>query len=171
MLTSAKDPDVIRLLILIRHSHPKIDPNIPSNEWHLSKKGRSLCKRLAERLAPYKADVLISSHEPKALETAQIISTKLNIPCEAADGLHEHQRKYVPFTNQKHFETKVASFFDQPDLVIFGEESADQAYQRFSTALINLIKKYPYQTLMVVSHGTVISLWVARKIGLPPYPF
>ena len=168
---SPNDPRDSKPLILIKHSQPEIKHNLPANQWHLSATGRSSCITLAERLASYKPDVIVSSNEPKSIETAQIIASHFRLSNAIADGLYEHKRETVPYTNREKFEAEVARFFDQPDHLVFGEETADQAYLRFSSALSKLMEQYLSHSLLIVSHGTVISLWVSRKIGLSPYPF
>lgn len=52
-----------------------------------------------------------------------------------------------------------------------GKEIADQAYDRFSQAVSDVLKSYPSHDLAIVSHGTVISLFVSRRCGIPPFEF
>ena len=67
-------------LILVKHSLPEIIPTIPAKEWVLSKPGQVRCEVLAERLESYSPDIVTSSVEPKAVETAQIIARQINKP-------------------------------------------------------------------------------------------
>jgi broad specificity phosphatase PhoE len=46
---------------------------------------------------------------------------------------------------------------------IFGEESADEAHARFTAALDDVLAAHPWETVAVVTHGTVLALWVARR--------
>jgi len=55
--------------------------------------------------------------------------------------------------------------------LVFGGESADQAHQRFSQAIARVMERHPDQNVAVVSHGTVMTLFVARAVGLEPFPF
>jgi broad specificity phosphatase PhoE len=54
----------------------------------------------------------------------------------------------------------VRELFERPNEVVFGEESAARALARFSTAVDGLGEK-----TVVVSHGTVISLYAAARTG------
>ena len=54
---------------------------------------------------------------------------------------------------------------------MLGKETADQARARFSNALQALQTEYPNQSLAIVSHGTVITLFVEKLTGLEPFPF
>ncbi len=82
-------------------------PTIPAKEWRLSKSGQVRCKVLAEKLESYRPDVIISSVEPKAIETAQIVAYRLNKPFRTFEGLHEHDRTGGDFLDKEQFEAKV----------------------------------------------------------------
>ena len=154
-------------LLLIRHSLPEILPARPANQWTLSVEGRVLCERLAQKLAGYRLDRLVTSLEPKALETGQIVADLLDLPVETASNLHEHSRNNVPFLNDgRTFEAEVARLLAEPAELVFGDETGDEAYRRFARALEGAIAKHPTENLGVVSHGTVIALYVSRVCGL-----
>jgi broad specificity phosphatase PhoE len=156
--------------ILVKHSLPDISPQIPANEWHLSDEGLQRCQILAEKLSPYSPDLIYSSPEPKAIETASIVSKKLSLDIDIALDLHEHRRQTVKLMDQKVFEDSVANFFSYPNDLVFGEETAAQALERFSACIHSLIINNPAETLVFVTHGTVITLFIAEKCGLKPFP-
>ena len=107
----------------------------------------------------------------KVIETAQIIAGKIDKPFQTFEGLHEHDRAGVGFMDRKEFESKVLDFFKYPDRLILGRETARQACQRFSEALTALEGGYPDKNILVVSHGTVMTLFVERMTGLEPFSF
>src|SRR5437667_113666 len=107
-------------LILIKHASPLKDPAKPSREWKLSEEGRQCASRLAEQLRQLDMDVIVSSDEPKALETARIIGGKLGKPVESAPDLHEHDRSNVPVMPTREFISSVAQFFKQRDRLVLG---------------------------------------------------
>jgi broad specificity phosphatase PhoE len=159
-------------LILIKHSVPEISPDIPPNQWPLSDLGRLRAEKLAEKLGSYQPDLIISSLEPKAIETGRIIAAILETPFETAQDLHEHDRsRNSAYTTQTRFEGQVAEFFKNPGKLIFGRETANEAYFRYKTALLSLIDNFSGDTLAVVSHGTVMALFVAHANKLDPFPF
>src|SRR5438874_1782312 len=90
-------------LILIKHAKPLIDPAKSSELWKLSEEGRAQAKILADQLAPYNVSVVISSDEPKAIETAQILASALKIATESGGDLHEHDRSNVPHMRSGEF--------------------------------------------------------------------
>ena len=158
-------------LILIKHSQPQIDPTIPANQWQLSAEGHRRAQVLAQKLAKYELDLIFSSVEPKAVETAQVVGNALDKPVEVVKGLHEHARCNVKFLEKDKFEESVAQFFAQPDVLTFGSETADQAHHRFSQAVAGISAKYPNNNLALITHGTVLTLFVSRLAAVAPFPF
>lgn len=161
-----------RKLVLVRHSVPEIVPGVPASQWHLSNEGRRRCTWLAARLKAYSLDLIVASQEPKSIETGQIVADILGIPLETAPDLHEHERQNVEFTfDKKQFQANVASVFEHPRTQVFGNETADEAHSRFSQAIASVLGKHSDRNLAVVSHGTVMALFVARATGLDAFPF
>jgi broad specificity phosphatase PhoE len=159
-----------RKLILVKHSLPDVDPSQPASRWPLSDEGRLRCLPLADRLAEYQPAHLAASSEPKAIATAEIIAESLGTPFEIAEGLHEHDRSNEPFVEAEEFQAAVASFFDRPDELVMGRETASQAQMRFGDAVQRLLSRHATGSVVVVAHGTVISLYVARHAAVEPMP-
>jgi len=163
---------VKRKLVLVRHSLPEIVPSLPASQWRLSEEGRLRCEKLAERLALYEPAIVVTSLEPKAAETGQIAADILGVPFKTASGLHEHQRPRAGlFRIREQFEAQVARLFERPGELILGNETADQAHARFATAIAAVVGQHPAGNLVVVTHGTVLTLFVTRIVGLDPVPF
>ncbi|MXX15185.1 MAG: histidine phosphatase family protein [Gemmatimonadetes bacterium] len=150
-------------LILIKHAQPQIDKTKSAPDWHLSDSGRASCIPLAEALRPYKPDLLITSEEPKARETGQLVAEALQIPYTLAPNFHEHDRKGVPFISPETWHSIVKTFFARPNALIFGNETAHQARLRFTQAIEKAVKTHPRKTIAIATHGTVISLFTAQK--------
>jgi broad specificity phosphatase PhoE len=157
-------------LILIKHSLPEVVPDVAASLWRLSEEGRRRCKVLAEKLAAYDPGVIVTSVEPKAVETAQIVADVLGKPFETVEGLHEHDRSNVGFLEKERFEAAVAEFFRKPQELTFGQETANQAHERFAKAIACVMKGHPDEDVAVVTHGTVMTLFVAWANGLGPFP-
>jgi broad specificity phosphatase PhoE len=157
-------------LILVKHSLPDIAPDVPAASWRLSDEGRKRCLPLANALAAYNPDTIVTSREPKAIETGQLVAARLGLPCQPWDDLHEHLRLTAPFTSRQEFDARIARFFAEPDQLVLGEETAAQASARFGGAIADLLRRYPQQTLIVISHGTVISLFFKSITTNDPYP-
>ena len=160
-------------LYLIRHSTPRIDPLLPAAQWELSEEGAARARSLADNLlaSATNIDVVISSIEPKARETARILAETLGKTFSVAEGLHEHERTSLPFLDRPQFEAKIEELFANPTRLVLGDETADQAYARFARAAYSIIDGHQGKDIAIVSHGTVISLFVSRAAGIEPFPF
>ena len=126
----------VRKLVLVRHSQPQIERDVPAAKWRLSALGRRRAESMAASLRDCRANVIWCSREPKAVETAEIVGSALNVSLRVKDGLEEHQRCNVPFfpTTQE-FEQAVQAFFAQPCRLVLGTETARQAADRFAAAI------------------------------------
>ena len=151
-------------MLLVRHSVPELDPSVPAEEWSLSEEGRRRCGPLAERLAAFGPEVLLSSTEPKARETAELVAPVLGLDVELSDGLRETARRAVPWLGREELERGIRELFERPDEVVYGEETGSAALARFAAAVEDLP-----ESAVVVSHGTVLSLYAAAKTGRDPF--
>ena len=155
-------------LCLIRHSQPEIVPGVPASEWKLSEEGRQRCKSMAKIVTAYAPDTVVTSQEPKAFETGKIIAEQLQIPVFPVENLHEHERSRIPYQGRNEFAAAVKRFFKHPDLLIFGDETAEEACIRFDSAVGKVLREYTGNSV-IVAHGTVISLFAARYSHLEAF--
>jgi 2,3-bisphosphoglycerate-dependent phosphoglycerate mutase len=170
----------MRKLVLIKHAMPILSAHVPSNQWALSDEGKEKAKVLSNYVKEYETSRLFSSTEPKAIETAQIVGNQLNREVIVRDNLHEHlrstKRKIYPTDEFHHI---IRKFFKYPDVLIFGEETANIAKRRFLNAVDNVIKEAPSdEDVVIITHGTVMTLFIShynevnefdvwRSFGLP----
>jgi broad specificity phosphatase PhoE len=154
-----------KYLILVKHSLPEIVESLPANKWKLSKEGLVRAQRLAGRLSCYQPEVIASSPEPKAKETAEIIAGKYQLKLHTIDDLHEHDRRNMPYLAKDEFQASIREFFQRPDMFVFGMETANQSHARFARAVHSILDNYIDKTVVIVAHGTVISLFISRLIG------
>ena len=161
----------LRRLVLVRHSKPEVEPDKPASTWRLNDVGRRHADLLAQRLQGFNPDVVWSSREPKAIETAEIVAAAFGVPVRIADGLEEHHRRGVPyFGTRDEFESAVEQLFRNPDQLVLGEETASQALTRFTAAIDDVIAAGHTDTI-VVTHGTVMTLYAASVAGVRPMDF
>ena len=158
-----------KYLILLKHSLPDVVKDIPAREWHLSEAGRVRAFELVKKLIRYQPEIIISSVEPKALETAEIIAASLELDFQVIEGLHEHDRSGSPYYSNAEFQNLVQEFFDKPNELVFGNESAKSALGRFRRAVDFILNSYGDKNIAIVTHGTVISLFVAWLTGSSGY--
>jgi broad specificity phosphatase PhoE len=170
-----------RHLILVKHAMPQVDVDTPAHLWNLRPEGSAAAATLALRLlARYEPSRVVASLEPKATQTGSIIAERLRLPFATAEGLHEHDRRAVGFLGRAKFAARIHDLFAQPDAVVFGGESASAALKRFATVVDHAVAEDASGDVVIVSHGTVISLFVAKRsdvdgenlwatLGLPSY--
>lgn len=156
-------------LILVKHAMPAIEPEVPASLWRLSEQGRADAMLLAEALTDDRPDRVFSSVEPKAEETARILAQHLGLPHATRPGLHEHDRRGVGFLGEEAFQAAVAAFFSRPTELVMGAETAEAAGARFEAAVDAVLQESASGTTVIVAHGTVISLYLARKVGMEPH--
>lgn len=150
-----------RRLILVRHSVPEVVADVPAREWRLSEEGRERAAALAGRLGQAaKPAAIVSSVEPKAVETAAILARTLGIPCETAEGLHEHDRSNIGWLGGDRFEAAVTDLFRRPEELVLGRETAAEALARVERAVAEALRRNPRGDVVVVTHGTVLTLLV-----------
>ena len=159
----------MKYLILVKHSLPEVREDIPAREWTLSEEGRTRARELAGKLFSYQPEIMVSSVEPKARETASILAENLGLEFQEVAGLHEHDRSGAPYYSKNEFQTLVQEFFAKPAELIFGNETANSALGRFRQAVDVVLNSYSNKNIVVVTHGTVISLYVSWLTGCDGY--
>jgi broad specificity phosphatase PhoE len=154
-------------LVLVKHSAPTVVASVPAPDWRLSSAGAARCVALAERLRPFDTRSIASSVEPKAVETATLVGHRLCRPVELVPGLQEHDRRGTALLGDAEFAAAIAGLFARPHELVFGQETAAAALARFDAAVTNLAAGVPKpDDVIVVSHGTVIALFVAAHAGI-----
>lgn len=160
----------MRRLILVKHSLPRIEPDVPRREWRLSQDGLERCRLLAGHLARYGPALVVSSPEPKAYETALAVTAAVNaIDVRTIWDLRELDDGGAAFEGETAFRANVAAFFARPTEPVFGADTADGAHARFVTAIDASATGDVAHSIVAVTHGRVMSLFVARRTGLDPF--
>ena len=149
------------LIVLAKHARPEVDPNARASAWVLGRAGFEGAERLALRLELIKPDLVVTSVEAKARDTGRIVAAALDLPFQTGHGLHEHVR--TGYLERDQFSASIRQLFAEPQRVVFGEESGDAAANRFARGLDAVIKTHAGKRIIVVAHGTVISLYLERR--------
>ena len=161
-------------LLLVKHSNSNHNPHQPSREWALTDEGIQRCEPLAAHIAPYQPRRIFSSDQPKAQHTAQLISQYLgHLPIHTDPRLGEHSRKTnAPYGNLDDFHNRIRRMFAQPDDLIFGDETANEASKRFSEGVEAVVSgALPDENVVIVAHGTVNTLFTAKHNDIDLYEF
>src|SRR5215212_4120621 len=155
-----------KYLVLIKHSLPKVEKDIPATHWKLSEEGQLRVHRLADSIKRFQPEVIVSSNETKAKETAGIMTSMLQLKFQVIEGLQEHDRSKLPYLSQDVFHASIREFFQKPDQLVLGSETANQAHERFQQTVQSVLNDHLDKTVVVVTLGTVMSLFVSRLTGI-----
>lgn len=169
-------------VILIRHSISQQQPGISAHQWTLTPEGRARCIALAQQLYPYGIARIYTSAEPKARLTGELVAQFLGgLPCSIEEALHETKREHTPyFADVAQFQAAIQDAMAHAYELRFGEETFTDARERFANAVNRLVAAHPGQSIALVSHGTVMSLYLAHiaqrnvydlwmQMGMPGY--
>lgn len=153
-------------LILVKHGQPAIEQGVPPSSWKLSEQGRADIGQLAAKLASWSPTAVMSSPEPKALESAVILGAAFGLSAQVDHDLAEHRADRRAFTTQEDFEADVARLFAAPEALAMGEETGLAARERFGRAVAKA-----GEAPLLVTHGRIITLWLSHRLKLDPMPF
>lgn len=159
-------------LLLVKHSNSNHNPSQLPHEWGLTEEGIARCQPLATHIAPYHPRQLFASTMLKTQHTAQLVSHELdNIPIVENPLLEEHSRRSnAPYGTVKTFHARVKQMFEQPDALIFGDETASEALQRFSQGIDAVLKQVDSdENVVIIAHGTVNVLFTAQHNKIDIY--
>lgn len=160
-----------RYLILVRHANSRISAESPSRTWPLSAQGEDRARQLAAALQPYHPSLILTSSEPKAVRTGELMAEALGLSVEASLAeFDEVDRAGIPYAaTPAEFQAGVARFFAQPGTAVYGPETAFEARGRFADGLYELIDETPNDNIVLVSHATVMALFAAPSLGMTPH--
>ncbi len=156
--------------IFIRHAPTLPDKNQHATKWQLSADSEKLCYQLAEQIKSYKIAKIYTSTESKAQLTGQFVAEKLgNIPLEIADNLQEAIRHSKAFYDSQHdFRAAVEAAMLSPDKLLFGDETFTAANNRMAEQIEKLAKQHSGETVGVVTHGRVLSMYLGSIMKQSP---
>lgn len=170
-------------IILVKHAMPELDGSLPSKEWKLGEKGL----KQAQKFANFVRDnldvdpVIYSSSETKAIDTAKILAETLSLTHKVNPALGEFDRPALSIVSEEDHFDRNEPLFTNPDKAYLGSESANTALERFESAIQEIIKEPLEDERLVVTHGTVMSLFldkyneelegfdIWKKLGCPSY--
>ena len=157
-----------RTVVLIRHAAPVIDPEAQPTEWRLSPDGKSSCGSLAAELRDFLPARLVSSPEPKAFQTAEIIAGELDLDLSVREGLCEHRRPGA-YLSTADFNSTIRAFFANPTEVVYGTESCHDLGLRIEREVRNALSDQTSLNVFLVSHGTAMTSFLRRHFLVDSY--
>jgi len=152
-------------LILVRHAAPLIEPGVPPPQWGLSPEGRADAEALAVRVAALKPQAICASTEPKAIETARLLARPLGLAIDTDPAFDEHRRGSWPFEPDAAVrDARMLRVLSDFGSSVDGAEVGAAAAARFAAG----VEARAARPLVIVSHGTILSLFLAWTASLEP---
>lgn len=153
-------------LYIVRHSIPATDPSVAAEHWPLSEAGIRAAQQLSRLPCWQDVEIIYSSPEPKALQTAEEIARPWDKKVIIEPDLRELQVKQVWLGNAD-FLKKVGDYLEGADDPDF--EPYDQAQQRIVSCMQRLVQSPPGRSIAVVSHARILvaffSHLFSRRVG------
>jgi probable phosphoglycerate mutase len=174
---SGEEPRFMRRTQVIIVRHGQTQWNIRGiRQGHLdselTEKGISQAKALAERLAREKFSALYSSDLGRAVETAQMIAEATEDKIVTDARLRERHLGIFQGLNGEEIKEKYPAEYKLhrslgPNYVIPGGESTRQQVDRNVACLNELARKHAGETIVVVTHGGVVSGFFRHTLSIP----
>ena len=149
----------------LRHGETKKDSNIPISKWLLSDKGEQQSRKVAQEDVFKNIDIIFSSTEKKAYQTAKPIADKLRKEIIQLEEIGELNRDKGGFMEPQEYEESVKYCFENLDKSMNNWETAVHALDRFSRKIEELNKQYENKKILIVGHGFTINLYFARLLN------
>ena len=150
--------------IFLRHAETEKDPSRPAVEWDLTQDALEKLQSHIKDCVFKKVGVVITSTENKAIATAKPICELLNLPSKEIANFDEVKRG-TSYLSAEEFLAQKEKQLTRLDEVFDDAESARAALERFKQGIEILDRKYENQTILIVTHGTVLSLYFAEILG------
>ncbi|MCJ8520365.1 broad specificity phosphatase PhoE [Pseudorhizobium tarimense] len=152
--------------VYITHPQVRIDPDIAVPEWGLSEVGRARALTTAQQPWVAALQRIVSSAEHKAIETAEILASFLDISVEVVPDMHENDRSATGFLPPEEFEKAADWFFAHPFDSFHGWERAMDAQARIVSAVSRILDEHnPSEPIAFVGHGGVGTLLKCHLSG------
>jgi len=144
----------------VRHAMPVVAEAVPPSSWHLDDLGRSAARALADRLEIGAGiGALVSSTEPKALETAEAIAERWSIDVVEDPRLREAERPWVGIGYRAVAHRYLRG--DQPE----GWEPQAEVAERVTAAVEDATATAGGGPVVVVSHGLALAVHLGDRLG------
>ncbi|MBK26354.1 MAG: hypothetical protein CME70_20310 [Halobacteriovorax sp.] len=164
MDNSETEIEIENTLILVKHALPELNEEVAPKEWQLGEKGLKQAKKFAGFVQDnLDVDPIIySSEESKAIDTAKVLAETLGLNHKTNPDLGEIDRAPSKILDEEGHISRNEAIFKKPAEAVLGSESANDALKRFESGIKEIIKDPQEDERLIVTHGTVISLFLAK---------
>ncbi len=150
----------------LRHGETKVDRDVPISKWVLSERGEAQAKQLAQEGVFKDVDLIFSSTEKKAYQTALPIAESLGKEVAKLEEIVELDRDKGNFMEAEEYEKTIEECLKHQSESVNKWETAVHALDRFLDKIDELDRKYDNKKILVVGHGFTINLYFAKLLGV-----
>jgi broad specificity phosphatase PhoE len=144
-------------VVLVRHAMPETDRFRAADLWHLGAKGRAAARQLARALPA--GPLVLTSHEPKAVQTAEEISAVRSGEVVVHAGVREARR---PPGWDERYRERARRYVGGQHYI--GWEPQEAVVRRFDAAVHAGLDARGDAPLVIVDHGLALTLWL-QSVG------
>lgn len=149
----------------LRHAETKFDNSVPSSKWILSENGQKQAEALIEKKIFSNIDLIITSREKKAYQTAFPLAQKLNLPISQYKELNELFRDKEELLTNKEYINYVNKTLTNIQKPVGKWESGISALTRFSKKINEINSRFSSKNILIITHGLVINLYFAKLLN------
>lgn len=157
-------------LVFISHPEVNIQPEVPIHQWSLSEEGRKRASQLLKQPWVTDIQVIFSSDEKKAAETAKILADGLSLTFQTSHALGEIDRSSTGYIAEREYNQHVQEWFAHPEAGVHGWERGVDAQERIARAVNDVITTHPEQNIAIISHGGVGAMLIGHYKNIPIHP-
>jgi broad specificity phosphatase PhoE len=150
--------------VFLRHAETIKDPDTHPKEWLLTPDALQLVNKYTEEGKFNGITKIYSSTEPKAVATGRPISTQLGLEINEMENFVEVKRE-KKFLTDEEFLAQKKKEVENLETVENGVESGGDALKRFEEGINKLESEYNGETILIISHGTVMSIYFAKLLN------
>lgn len=146
-------------LIFMKHAETRKERDIPMSVWVLSEEGKKAAEDLAKSGVFDDVDVIVSSGEEKAYQTAKPFADRLGKKIVRIPELNEINRDKGGLMSKEEYDEMKVRVFEDLDFTARGWETGRHALERFKQGVEKIEKRFGNKRILVVVHGTVMTLY------------
>ncbi len=152
-------------IYFLRHGHTQIDRDTPIHKWVLSVRGETEASQVADNRELQGVDIIVSSTEHKAYQTAKPLADRLGKEIIQVEELSELDREASGLLHPNEYEEAVRECMTYQDRSSHQWETADHALNRFSKKIEQINREYKDKKILIVGHGMTMNLYFAKLAG------
>ncbi|NHJ05640.1 MAG: histidine phosphatase family protein [Candidatus Heimdallarchaeota archaeon] len=150
---------------LLRHAQTEMVQNKKISEWPLTERGIIIASKLANEIFRKPFDLIYSSSEPKAIQTAKPFAEKYNLKIIQCFEFRELNRDRGDFQSEDLYKANVELVLKNRDRIYNNWETANNALSRFKEKFQEIDNENQNKKILIVSHGLILNLFFAHLLN------